>query len=170
MFSSERVTQLSNTASKVQWSLRFAFSYVQPVTQCYRRKTVEEDFKKCLCSNPVTTKIRQSVHLQLSVTASKVQQPLRFAFSYVQPVTKRHKRRTVLESCLQSIQSPRKIRTILTNVLWGSHALRYHESTPWAVSKKKWDTKEDKGKSMMRALYVLRYAKKHVSVRSDVKQ
>ena len=27
--------------------------------------------------------------------------------------------------------------------------------TPWAVSKMKWDTKEDKGKSMMHALYVL---------------
>ena len=41
---------------------------------------------------------------------------------------------------------------------------------PWAVSKKKWDTKEDKGKSMMYALYVLRYAKRHVSGRSDIKQ
>ena len=35
--------------------------------------------------------------------------------------------------------------------------------TPWAVSKKKWDTKEDKAKSMMRALYVLRYAKIYIS-------
>ena len=41
MFSSERVPQLSKTASKVQWPLRFTFSYVQPVTQHYRRKTVE---------------------------------------------------------------------------------------------------------------------------------
>ena len=30
--------------------------------------------------------------------------------------------------------------------------------------------KEDKGKSMMRALYVVRYAKRHVSGRKDVKQ
>ena len=42
MLPSEHVPQLSNTASKVQWPLRFAYSYVQPVTQCYRRKTVEE--------------------------------------------------------------------------------------------------------------------------------
>ena len=35
---------------------------------------------------------------------------------------------------------------------------------------KKRDTKEDKGKSMMRALYVLWYAKKHSSGRSDVEQ
>ena len=42
IFSSEHAPQLSNTALKVQWPLRFIFSYVQPVTQHYRRKTVEE--------------------------------------------------------------------------------------------------------------------------------
>ena len=42
MLLSEHAPQLSNTALKVQWPLRFAYSYVQPVTQCYRRKTVEE--------------------------------------------------------------------------------------------------------------------------------
>ena len=31
----------------------------------------------------------------------------------------------------------------------------------WAVSKDKWDKKEDKGKSMMCALYVLGYAKRY---------
>ena len=41
MLSSERVAQLSITASKVQLPLCFAFSYVWPVTQCYRRKTLE---------------------------------------------------------------------------------------------------------------------------------
>ena len=30
-----------------------------------------------------------------------------------------------------------------------------HYTTAWAVSKKKWDTKEDKGKSMMRALCIV---------------
>ena len=38
MFSSERTPQLSQTTSKVQWPLRFDFSYVQPVTQRYRQK------------------------------------------------------------------------------------------------------------------------------------
>ena len=42
--------------------------------------------------------------------------------------------------------------------------------TPLAVSKKKWDTKEDKGKSLMRALYLLQYAKRYVSGRSNVEQ
>ena len=38
MLLSERMPQLSNTASKVQWPLRFTYSYVHPVTQCYRQK------------------------------------------------------------------------------------------------------------------------------------
>ena len=35
----------------------------------------------------------------------------------------------------------------------------FNESTPWAVSKKKW---EGKGKSIMHALYLLWYAKRHL--------
>ena len=42
MFLSERAPQLSKTASKVQWPLRFAFSYVRLITQHYRQITVEE--------------------------------------------------------------------------------------------------------------------------------
>ena len=34
------------------------------------------------------------------------------------------------------------------------------KSTPFAVSKDEWDTKEDTGKSTKNALYVLRYAKR----------
>ena len=61
--------------------------------------------------------LQQSSHLKNTtirvpptiITASKVQQSLRFTFNYV---TQRYKRRTVLESSLQSVQSPRKIQTI----------------------------------------------------------
>ena len=42
--------------------------------------------------------------------------------------------------------------------------------TLFAVSKDEWDTKEDTGKSMKNALYVLRYAKRHLSGRSDIEQ
>ena len=108
---------------------------------------------------------------QLSITASKVQQPLHFTFSYVQPVTQRYQWKTVLESSLQSTQSPRKIRTIpFYKHTVGKPCLCYRKLTPWAVSEKKWDTKEVKGKSMMHALYVLQYAKRHVSGRSNVKE
>ena len=44
------------------------------------------------------------------------------------------------------------------------------KSTLFAVSKDEWETKEDTGKSMKNALYVLRYAKRHLSGRSDVEQ
>ena len=37
------------------------------------------------------------------------------------------------------------------------------KSTPFPVSKDEWDTKEDTGKSMKNALYILRYAKRHLS-------
>ena len=37
------------------------------------------------------------------------------------------------------------------------------KSTPCAVSQDEWDTKEDTGKSMKNALYILRYAKRHMS-------
>ena len=40
----------------------------------------------------------------------------------------------------------------------------------FSVSKGEWDTKEDTGKSMKNALYVLWYAKMHLSGRSDVEQ
>ena len=46
----------------------------------------------------------------------------------------------------------------------GSHALRATAvSTPFAVSKDEWDTKENPGKSMKNSLCVLRYAKRHHS-------
>ena len=44
------------------------------------------------------------------------------------------------------------------------------KSTPFPVSKDEWDTKEDIGKSMKNALYVLQYAKRHLSGRSNVEQ
>ena len=40
--------QLLVTALKVQWPLRFAFSYVQPVTQRYKQKTVEVPLQNVL--------------------------------------------------------------------------------------------------------------------------
>ena len=44
------------------------------------------------------------------------------------------------------------------------------KSTPFAVSEDEWDTKEDTGKSMKNALYVLQYAKRYLSGRSNVEQ
>ena len=44
------------------------------------------------------------------------------------------------------------------------------KSTLFTVSKDEWDTKEDTGKSLENLLYVLPYAKKHLSGRSDAEQ
>ena len=44
------------------------------------------------------------------------------------------------------------------------------KSTLFTVSKDEWDTKEDTGKSMKDGLYVLRYAKRYLSGRSNIKQ
>ena len=49
-----------------------------------------------------------------------------------------------------------------------SHATT--KSTPFAVSQDEWDTKEDTGKSMKNALYILQYAKTHLLGRSDIEQ
>ena len=49
-----------------------------------------------------------------------------------------------------------------------SHATA--KSTPFPVSKDEWDTKEDTGKSMKNALYILQYDKRHLSGRSNVEQ
>ena len=51
-------------------------------------------------------------------------------------------------------QSSHHRKHLFTNLWKPSH---HCELTPWAVSKKKWDTQEDKSKSMMRALYVLQH-------------
>ena len=109
MVSSKRASQLSQTASKVQWPLRFDFSYVQPVTQRHRRKTVKEvPLQQSSHHGNTTIRVPPTINYCL-VSAAAV---LHFAFSYVQPVTQHYKRRTVLESSLQSVHSPRKIQTI----------------------------------------------------------
>ena len=68
--------------------------------------------------------------------------------------TQHYKQRAVQEVSLQSIQSLRKIQEISQHS-YRDAASYYRESTPCVVSKKNWNTKEDKGKSMMRALHVL---------------
>ena len=49
MFLSERALQLSNIDLEVKWPLRFTFSYVQPITLCYSRRSAS-------VINPATTK------------------------------------------------------------------------------------------------------------------
>ena len=62
-----------------------------------------------------------------------------------------------------------KIRMI--SVTNGSHhVLSIPPNRHFAVSKDEWDTEEDTGKSMKNTLHMPRYAKRHLSGQSDVKQ
>ena len=70
--------------------------------------------------------------------------------------------------CMRSISG---INPVAMENMGNSHreaTSSYCKLTPCIVSEKNWNTKEDKGKPMMRALYVLRLAKRHMSGRSNV--
>ena len=77
-----------------------------------------------------------------------------------------------IKNCLKST-SAIKIATMknMDNFCYGGKpSCATTKLTLFAVSKDEWDTKEDTGKSMKNALYVLRYAKRHLSGQSDVKE
>ena len=77
-----------------------------------------------------------------------------------------------IKNCLKSTSAIKiATMTITDNFRYKgkpSHAIA--KSTLFTVSKDEWDTKEDIGKSMKKALHVLRYAKRNLSGQSDVKQ
>ena len=87
-------------------------------------------------------------------------------------VTQHYKQRTVQEVfAINSVA----MQNIAGNKHNGQHShreatSRYCKSTSCVVSEKNWNTKDDKGKSMVRALYVLQLAKRHISAQSDVNQ
>ena len=69
-----------------------------------------------------------------------------------------------IKNCLKSI-SAIKVTTMINTDNFHHEGKPSHtiaKSTPFTVSKDEWDTKEDVGKSMKNALYVLRYAKMHL--------
>ena len=77
-----------------------------------------------------------------------------------------------IKNCLKSIPTM-KIATMKNTDDFrfeGKPSRARAKSTPFPVSRDEWDTKEDTGKSMRNALYVLWYAKRHLSGRSDVEK
>ena len=77
-----------------------------------------------------------------------------------------------IKNCLKST-SAIKIATMPNTYLFryeGKPSRAIAKSTLFAVSKDEWDAKEDTGKSMKNALYVLRYAKRHLLGRRTVKK
>ena len=76
-----------------------------------------------------------------------------------------------MKNCLKSTSIKIATMTNMDNFHYeGKPSRAIAKSTLFAVSKDEWDTKEDTGKSMKNALYVLRYAKSHLSGRSDAEQ
>ena len=77
-----------------------------------------------------------------------------------------------IKNCLKSISAIKIATTTNTDDFRykekPSHAIT--KLTLFAVNKDEWNTKEESGKSMENALYVLRYAKRHLSGRSDIEQ
>ena len=77
-----------------------------------------------------------------------------------------------IKNCLKS-NSTFKIATMKNTddfCYEGKPSRAITKSTLFTVSKDEWDTNEDTGKSMKDALYVLRYAKRHLLGRSGVEQ
>ena len=137
----ERMPQLSKTASKAQWTLRFAFSYVQPVTQRYRQKTVEEvPLQQSIHHENMTICTPPTIKYCLESAAAIM---LHFQLCSARYTTLQM--RTVLESSLQSVQSPQKIQTISCLQAYCRETMHHATANQHlgAVSKKKWDTKED---------------------------
>ena len=71
-----------------------------------------------------------------------------------------------IKNCLKSTSAYHRIATMKNTddfLFEGKPSCACAKSTPFPVSKDEWDTKEDTGKSMKNALYVLRCAKRHLS-------
>ena len=86
---------------------------------------------------------------------------IRCVVGYVQPVTQQYE----IRNCSKSI-SVIKTGTMKNTDNFGYEGKPSHvivQSTLFAASKNEWDTKKDTGKSMKNALYVLWYAKRHLS-------
>ena len=152
----------------MQWPLHFAFSRVRPNPQRYRRKTVEE------------VPLQQSIHLENTTICSPP--TINYCLESAVAITLRFQLCSARYIALQAKNSVRIVSAIsllTTENTDNSHLQMYcreamHRATAnrhFRLSAKRNGTqKEDKGKSMMHALYVLRYAKRHVSGRSDVEQ
>ena len=147
----------------MKYPIRFIVSFVQPVTQHFESRTVRKA--------PL-----QSTHTERNGAArpgyinyhlkSEVSIMLRCRLCSTRYTAVR------IKNCSKST-STIKIAT-MTNTddfrYKGKPSCAIAKSTLFAVSKYEWDTKEDTGKSMKNALYVLRYAKRYLSGQSNVEQ
>ena len=140
----------------MKYPLRFVVSYVQPVTQHFESRTVrkaplQSTHTKRNCAahaNHINYRLKSEVSITLCCRLYSAR------YTAVR-----------IKNCLK-ITSAIKIATMKNTNDFHFEGKPSHaraKSTPFPVSKDEWDTKEDTGKSMKNALYVLRYAKRHLS-------
>ena len=150
----------------MKYPLRFVVSFVQPVTQhfknCSKSTSAIHAYRKRWC-HACPGYINYHLKSEVSITLH-----CRLCSTCYTAVR--------IKNCLKST-STIKIAT-MTNTDDFRSCFRYEgkpsranaKLTLFAVSKDEWVTKEDTGKSIKNALYVLRYAKRHLLGQSDVEQ
>ena len=145
---------------KVKNPLCFVVSFVQPVMQHFESRTIRKA--------PLQSSIPKEIvpRAPVIVWKSVVSITLHCWLCSTRYTAER------IKNCLKST-SAIKIAT-MTNTdnfrYEGKPSRAIAKSTLFAVSKDEWNTKEETGKSMKNALYVLQYAKRHLSGWSNVEQ
>ena len=142
---------------KVKYPLRFIVSYVYPITQYFESRTVQKA--------PL-----QSPHTERKAAMSPVILIIVWMKSEVSTtlccwLCSTHCTAVRIKNCSKST-SANKIVTMENMDDFRYEGKPSRATTKWtlfAVSKDEWDTKEDTCKSMKNVLYVLRYAKRHLS-------
>ena len=140
----------------MKYPLYFVVSYVQPVTQHFESRTVPKaplQFTLTKRKNRAARPYHINYRLKSEVSIT-----LRCRLCSIRYTAVR------IKNCLKST-SAIKIATMKNTDDFrfkGKSSRARAKSTPFPVNKDEWDTKEDTGKSMNNALYVLWYAKKHL--------
>ena len=128
----------------------------------------QELFEKPLCNPRILKKRNGAMHHSYInyCLKSEVSITLRFRLCST------HYTAVRIKNCLKSTSAIKIVTMKNTDDFCyeGKPSYVTAKSTLFAVSKDEWDTKEDTGKSMKNALYILRYAKRHLSGQSDVEQ
>ena len=158
-----RAPAISIIVSKVKYPLLFVVSYVQPVTRHFESRTVRKaplqsthtKRNRAACPNYINYRLKSEVSVTLRCRLCST--PLHSSTN--QELFEKH-----LCNRNSHDENTDDFR------FKGKPSRARAKSTPFPVSKDEWDTKEDTGKAMNNALHVLRYAKRHLSGRSDVEQ
>ena len=135
---------------KVKYPLRFVVSYFQPVMQHFE----QELYEKHLCNSRISKEMVPHAPGYINNYRLKSEVSIMLCCR----LCSTHYTAVRIKNCLKST-SAIKIAT-MTNMddfyYEGKPLYAIAKPTLFVVSKDEWDTKEDTGKSMKKALYVLR--------------